>query len=159
MLIYHGSNQIVEKPLILENGHTKDFGFGFYCTKLQEQAIEWAFSKCRFNKNLSAILNIYEYSPNNDLNIKIFNEISKKWFEFIINCRMNNKKHNYDIVEGGMADDKIWWFFEDYVNKEIPEEELFKLAKFKKLTHQIVFCSEKSLQFLKFKQAIILNKK
>lgn len=156
MLIYHGSNKIVDKPLISTNGNTKDFGFGFYCTIFKEQAIEWAFNKCKFNKNLQPTLNIFEYNENNDLKIKIFNEISVEWFDFIIDCRMKNLQHDYDVVEGGMADDKIWWFFEDYISGEIPKDKLFELAKFRKLTHQIVFCTQKSLEFLKFQQAQIL---
>lgn len=47
MILFHGSNVAVEKPVILTDGYTKDFGFGFYCTSLDQQAKKWALSKKR----------------------------------------------------------------------------------------------------------------
>ena len=38
MMLYHGSNVIVQEPQILGNGFYKDFGYGFYCTILEKQA-------------------------------------------------------------------------------------------------------------------------
>lgn len=43
--IYHGSNMVVENSRIMINGHYKDFGYGFYCTKLEKQAKRWALTK------------------------------------------------------------------------------------------------------------------
>ena len=45
MLLYHGSNVIVQSPQILENGFYKDFGYGFYCTIIEKQAKRWALTK------------------------------------------------------------------------------------------------------------------
>ena len=45
MILYHGSNVIVQEPKILENGFYKDFGYGFYCTILEKQAKRWALTK------------------------------------------------------------------------------------------------------------------
>ncbi|MCQ2163630.1 MAG: DUF3990 domain-containing protein [Bacteroidales bacterium] len=42
MLVYHGTNTIVTKPAIRVVGYNKDFGYGFYCTKLEKQAMRWA---------------------------------------------------------------------------------------------------------------------
>ena len=36
--LYHGSGQIVEFPEIRKTKYTKDFSWGFYCTKSYEQA-------------------------------------------------------------------------------------------------------------------------
>lgn len=47
MILYHGSNVIVQKPQILENGFCKDFGYGFYCTILEKQVKRWALTKRR----------------------------------------------------------------------------------------------------------------
>ena len=47
MILYHGSNVIVQEPQILENGFYKDFGYGFYCTILEKQAKRWALTKRR----------------------------------------------------------------------------------------------------------------
>ena len=45
MEVYHGSNTIVEKPEVRVVGYTKDFGYGFYCTKHERQAQRWAVTK------------------------------------------------------------------------------------------------------------------
>ena len=39
VIVYHGSNVVVPEPKIMINGHYKDFGYGFYCTRIKEQAI------------------------------------------------------------------------------------------------------------------------
>ena len=43
--LYHGSNVVVGTPKIMLNGHYKDFGYGFYCTRLEKQAKRWALTK------------------------------------------------------------------------------------------------------------------
>lgn len=91
MNIYYGGYCKIENPKIIAGKYTKDFGEGFYCTILKEQAIKWA------KKFDTPVLNIYEYNENLDLRIKEFNILSEEWLDFIINSR-NEKKHNYDIV-------------------------------------------------------------
>src|SRR5699024_3255945 len=100
MMLYHGSNVIVQEPQILENGFYKDFGYGFYCTIIEKQAKRWALTKRRKH-----IVNFYEYSPDKGLNIKKFSEMTEEWLQFVVNCRLG-LKHDYDIVEGPMADDQ-----------------------------------------------------
>ena len=56
MEIYHGSNVIVENPVLLIQGFYKDFGYGFYCTKYENQAKRWAITK-----RTPHIVNVYEY--------------------------------------------------------------------------------------------------
>lgn len=143
-LIYHGSNQKVENPKILIQGFYKDFGYGFYCTKLEKQAIRWASIKRNPH-----IVNIYEYEQNSDLNTKIFPEMTEEWLDFIADCR-TGKEHNFDIVEGPMADDTIWDYVEDFLANRISRAAFWELAKFKHPTHQILFCTEKSLHTITF---------
>ncbi|MCI8830271.1 MAG: DUF3990 domain-containing protein [Lachnospiraceae bacterium] len=142
--LFHGSNVIVEKPQILENGYYKDFGYGFYCTHIEKQAKRWALSK---RKN--HIVNQYNYTENFNLQIKIFTEMTEEWLTFIVNCR-RGIQHSYDIVEGAMADDTIWDYIEDYMNHKISKPAFWELIKFKYPTHQIVFCTEKALTTLEF---------
>lgn len=144
-ILYHGSNVIVENPKILTDGHFKDFGYGFYCTGIKKQAIRWSLTK-----RGSSIVNNYEYRPNSSLKIKIFKEINDEWLDFVVNSR-KGLKHNYDIVEGPMADDQIWDYVEDYVDGSITKEAFWELVKFKYPTHQIVFCSDEALKTLKYK--------
>lgn len=75
--------------------------------------------------------------------------MTEEWLQFVVDCR-RGIKHNYDIVEGAMTDDTIWDYIEDYITKRISNTAFWELVKFKCPTHQIVFCTEKALQTLKF---------
>ena len=94
-------------------------------------------------------VNFYEYSPDKSLNIKKFSEMTEEWLQFVVNCRLG-LKHDCDVVEGPMADDTIWDYVEDYMAQRISKEAFWELVKFKYPTHQIVFCTEKALQTIKF---------
>ena len=75
--------------------------------------------------------------------------MTEEWLQFVANCRLC-LKHDYDVVEGPMADDTIWDYVEDYMAERISKEAFWELVKFKYPTHQIVFCTEKALQTIKF---------
>ena len=142
-IVYNGSYCKVEEPKLLDNKYTKDFGKGFYCTILKEQAIKWA------NKYDTKIINLYEYHENNNLKIKEFTVMTEEWLDFIIESR-NGKKHDYDIVIGAMTDDQIYNYITDLLNGEITREAFWELAKFRHPTHQIAFCTEEALKTIKF---------
>ena len=146
-IVYHWSYTDINEPKIINGKYTKDFGEGFYCTMFKEQAIRWA------KKYDSPILNVYEYDEDNSLNIKEFNMLSEEWLDFIINCR-KGIKHNYDVVVGAMADDQIYNYVADLLDGVITREAFWELAKFKYPTHQIAFCTKKSLECLKFLESI-----
>ena len=40
MILYHGSNVVVEQPEILKPSHALDFGPGFYTTLNRDQAVD-----------------------------------------------------------------------------------------------------------------------
>ncbi len=146
MEIYHGSTVIVKKPEIRIEKYNKDFYFGFYCTLLEEQAIRWA---TRFGEG---IVNIYDYEPDNSLNILKFDEMTEEWLDFVVTCR-NGESHEYDIVEGPMADDTIYNYIQEFLDEKISREAFWALVKFKYPTHQICFNTENSLKTLTFKEA------
>ena len=73
MELYYGSNSIVNSPKILTNGYFKDFGYGFYFTNFERQAKRWALTK-----HNAHIVNIYEYTPNDNLNMISFETMSKQ---------------------------------------------------------------------------------
>ena len=148
MKLYHGSNVEVVFPKIISNGFYKDFGYGFYCTVLEKQAKRWALTK----RN-SHIVNVYQWKNSNlDLRILKFDEMNEEWLSFVVDCR-TGKSHNYDIVEGPMADDTIWNYVEDYIKGEISQMAFWELVKFRSPTHQIVFCTEKALENLVFEES------
>ena len=144
IILYHGSKEIVEFPEIRIQKYNKDFYFGFYCTLFPEQAIRWA---TRYDG--IGYLNEYQYVPDSSLNVKTFSEMSEEWLDFIVACR-TGKAHDYDIVEGPMADDEVWDYVEDYLSKRISREAFWALARFKHPTHQILFCTDRALDTLSF---------
>ena len=75
--------------------------------------------------------------------------MTEEWLQFVVDCR-RGIEHNYDIVEGPMADDQIWDYVEDYMAGNIKKSAFWELVKFKYPTHQIVFCTEQSLRMLQF---------
>lgn len=142
-IIYHGSYCVVDIPKIIKGKYTKDFGVGFYCTILENQAIKWS------SKYKTPVINKYEYNENNNLKIKNFVMMSEEWLDFIIDCR-SGKKHDYDIVIGAMADDQVYNYITDLIEGVITRDAFWELAKFRHPTHQIAFCSDKALECIKF---------
>ena len=144
MILYHGSNEKVIYPEIRKTKYNKDFSWGFYCTSSYSQAKRWSKRKKGAN-----IVNIYSYKPDKSLKVKIFNVVDKEWLDFIAVCR-NGYIHEYDIVEGPMADDTVWNFVNEYMSRLINEEVFMAYAKFKHPTHQISFHSIRALNCLTF---------
>lgn len=143
MTVYHGSNITIEHPEIRKGKNTKDFGPGFYCTVIREQAERWA------KRYDTGIVNTYTVRLDTGLNILEFKDMTEAWLDFIIHCR-NGKPHNYDIVIGAMANDQIYNFIADYIDGIITREQFWMMAKFKYPTHQINFCSPPALKCLEF---------
>ena len=123
MILYHGSREIVKYPEIRKAQYHKDFYFGFYCTKLPNQAKRWA---SRYG--IKGYLNSYEYTPNYELKYLIFEEMS----------------------EGPMADDTIYNYIQNYIDGKISRAAFWELAKFNHPTHQISFHTISALDTLKY---------
>ena len=145
MTVYHGGYQPVQLPEIRKGRYTKDFGDGFYCTIIKEQAQRWA------RRYDVGIVSIYDIRLDTKLNIMEFKEMTEEWLDFIVACRYG-KSHDYDIVIGAMADDQIYNYVSDYMDGTITREQFWTLAKFKYPTHQIVFCTENALKCLRFRE-------
>jgi len=146
-IIYHGSNLPVPFPEIIVRGFYKDFGYGFYCTRFEKQARRWALTK--FGNH---VVSVYKYEEKQNLKTLLFSQMTDQWLDFVVACR-RGVPHEYDIVEGPMADDQIWDYVEDFVNGQISREAFWALAKFKKPTHQIVFCTDQALQSIHFERS------
>ena len=147
MELYHGSGAIVEFSEIRKTKYTKDFSWGFYCTKSYEQAHRWAE-----RRHDNGIVNVYSYTVNETLKILKFEQMTDEWLDFIAECR-TGKIHDYDIVEGPMADDTIWNFVNEYLSGNISRSVFWEYAKFKHPTHQMSFHSLKALDCLKFERS------
>ncbi len=146
MTLYHGSKQVVKFPEIRMARYNKDFYFGFYCTLYKEQAKRWA---TRYTG--SGMINEYVYTPNEALKVLKFPHMTEEWLDFIVACR-SGKAHDYDIVEGPMADDTIFNYIQNYTDGKISRAAFWELAKFSHPTHQISFHTARALATLRFEK-------
>ena len=147
-IIYHGSSQIVEMPEIRVTKYNKDFYFGFYCTVMEKQAKRWA---TRFGE--AGYISVFEYTPNPELKTFTFEKMTEEWLDFIVACRTGTG-HDYDIVEGPMADDTIYNYVEGFIDGKYSRAAFWELAKFKYPTHQISFHTARALTTLKFSEGV-----
>lgn len=145
-MIFHGGYSEIRLPKIIKGQYAKDFGTGFYCTELKEQAIRWAR---RFDH---PVVSTYDFKSVVKLNRLTFQEMTDEWLDFIVKCRAG-EKHRYDIVIGPMANDQVYNYVADYINGILTKEQFWVLAKFKHPIQQIAFCSVKALQNLTFIQS------
>ena len=149
--LFHGSREMVAHPEIRIQKYNKDFYWGFYCTELESQAVRWA---TRFGR--PGVINVYTYSERPDLSVKRFPEMSEEWLDFIVACR-SGTPHDYDVVEGPMADDTIFNYIQSFLDGEISRTAFWELVKFKHPTHQISFHTEKALSALQYEGSYTAN--
>lgn len=144
MTVYHGGYMAVKQPEIRKGRNTKDFGTGFYCTVIKEQA------QRRARRYDTKVVSIYEVRLRPTLKIKEFKDMTNEWLDFIIACR-SGIPHDFDIVIGAMADDQIYNYISDYMEGTITREQFWVMAKFKYPTHQINFCTQEALKCLQYR--------
>ena len=147
---------VFEKIDLNKSKTNKDFGKGFYLSDNYEQAEKMAlFKVVTFGGNV----NVQSYEVDNEilkdntLNIKIFNEYSKEWAEFIFANRDNNSDiqcHDYDIVYGPIANDRVGLQIRKFHDGSIDFEEFLHRIKYMKgITFQYFFGSNKAINKLK----------
>jgi hypothetical protein len=153
MKVYHGSDTQIEEIDLEKCKYGKDFGRGFYVTNIKEQAETMATRVSRWSKEKSVVTE-FEFDEfaliDNDLKILVFEDYTEEWFDFVILNRKNKKReqvHEYDIVEGPVANDKISTQIDDYLEGAITKEQFFN-DLIHSPSHQICFCTVKSLQVL-----------
>ena len=163
MELYHGSNIEVAQPLALAGRRNLDFGRGFYTTRLKSQAQKWATLVAnRKKRNPQSIVSIFECTEDEMMSAgyvyKNFPEYDMEWLEFVVACRNGEDNTNYDIVEGGVANDQVIDTVEDYENGRITAEQALDQLKYKKPNNQICFRNQEVIdKFLHFKKAEILD--
>lgn len=167
MIIYHGSKDLIKKPIYGIGNPKNDYGLGFYCTENLELAKEWACS----NNETNGYANIYEIHLDNykvlDLRKKeytilnwlalllkfrtfdINKPIASQAKDFIIKNYLINTD-NYDIIIGYRADDSYFSFAKDFINNTINLEQLSKAMLLGDLGTQIVLKSKKAIESLKY---------
>lgn len=144
MRVYHGGYCPVTEPEIRKGRFCKDFGDGFYCTVIREQAERWA------RRNRTPVVSMYDVVFAEGLDLLNFREMTDAWLDFIVSCR-RGVQHSHDIVIGAMANDQIYNYVNDFIAGVIGREQFWVLMKFKYPTHQIAFCTGRSLRCLSYR--------
>lgn len=162
--LFHGSYTEVSAPLVKLGRNKVDFGQGFYLTKLQSQAEAWArVISERKGKRAKAVLSIYsldiEGVKSCGYRIKIFDAYNIEWLEYVIDCRRGGVLQNqYDMVEGGVANDNVIDTVEDYENGVITAEQALGQLRYKAVNHQICILNQDIVdRYLTFVSSTILN--
>lgn len=146
--LFHGSYITVSAPLVKLGRKKVDFGQGFYLTNLRSQAQSWAETVAeRKGRNIRPILSIYSIDIDsikaNGYRVKIFEAYNLEWLEYVIDCRRGgNMQLDYDLVEGGVANDNVIDTVEDYENGIITADQALGQLRYKKINHQICILNQ-----------------
>lgn len=166
MLVYHGSDHIIEKPVYHGSKRTNDYGYGFYTTESIELSKEWACSDQR-----NGFANIYDFNPEGlsvlhlnspEYNILNWLAILTKYRSYWQNGSIAEEAKNYlqqhffvdpapyDVIIGYRADDSYFTFAQDFVAGTISLKKLSEAMRLGKLGEQIVLKSEKAFEHIRF---------
>ena len=152
MILYHASNLEITVPDLIHSRNYLDFGKGFYLTSLKGQALKYAE---RFIlRNEPSFINEYEMSnETEDLSVLNFDRYDEGWLDFIGKCRKGNDDSNYDIIEGGIANDRIFRTLDLYFSGDITKDDALKRLIYEQPNNQFCFRTEASLSKLTFIKA------
>ncbi|MCI5640184.1 MAG: DUF3990 domain-containing protein [Lachnospiraceae bacterium] len=150
MILYHGSYVAVEKPDLCHSRLNVDFGQGFYVTPLHEQAVKWCSKFKRRGKDALVSKYLFEDDHAEGLKILKFDAYSEEWLDFILTCRRGQDTTDYDLVIGGVANDKVFNTVELYFDGLIDKKEAINRLRFQEPNLQICFRTEKALALLSF---------
>ena len=161
MIVYHGSYTEIRQIDLSKCEPHRDFGQGFYVTKLRQQAEFWA-KKIGKRKKTEGVVTEFDFDEevfeDDTLKVLRFDGYSDDWLDFIVLNRLNKKQqqaHDYDIIEGAVANDDIAARVYDYVAKKVSRKQFLEELKFKTPSHQICFCTVRSLQALEVRKETI----
>lgn len=174
LTLYHGSEQIVEKPTFGKGRENNDFGLGFYCTESPELAKEWAVSSLRNGFSNRYTLDT-EYLEVLNLNSPDFTILN--WIAVLVEHRLFSIKtpvanrakrylidnfginvNAYDLIAGYRADDSYFDYAESFLNNGISVEQLARAMRLGKLGEQIVIKSKFAFSKLRYEGFDIAEK-
>lgn len=153
MILYHGSTTEIEKIDLDKSRPNKDFGKAFYLSEIREQAEEMATFKADL-EDAKPVVNIYQFEEAhlNSMRFKKFENYSEEWARFVYDHRTEphgKTIHDYDVVYGPIANDRIGAQITRYKQGYITFEEFLERIKFiKGITFQYAFCTQKAIDKL-----------
>lgn len=156
MILYHGTNIDFDQIDLSKSKPNKDFGKGFYLSADLKQAQELAQSRVNFLGGQVVILS-YEFDAsllsNGELKVRRFDDYSEEWAQFVLdnrNSRSETNIHDYDIVFGPIANDRVGLQLWKYINQDIDLPTLVKRLKYMKgLSTQYFFGTQRAINCLK----------
>ena len=157
MILYHGSNMVIDKVDLTKSKVGKDFGCGFYLSAMREQALQLAERKTEQLGYGTPVVSEFEFDAKGvalaGLKVLRFNEYSREWAEFILNNRQNRQRqqiHDYDIVFGPIANDTVGFQIRRFVSGIISMDQFVQELQYMKgISFQYFFGTERALKFLK----------
>ena len=154
MILYHGSNIVVDTPQLVPQNRALDFGRGFYTTENKAQAVSFAGRVYRRRKDGEAVVGVYEFDETTAFavcSLLRFDYADEAWLDFVSTHRNRTYQgENYELIYGPVANDDVYISFQLYAGGELSKEETLNRLKIKKLYNQLVFSSERALSYLKF---------
>ena len=147
MKLYHGSNVLVTVPDLTKSKPYKDFGQGFYLSADKSQAMRMAEQKTLQLMMGEPVVSEFDFDEallqGNELKVKVFDDYSVEWANFILqnrNIRNQHPMHDYDIVYGPIADDGVTFQLRRYQSGAISIEELVRELQYARgITFQYFF--------------------
>ena len=152
MILYHGSNMAIRQIDLNKSKPNKDFGRGFYLSENETQAIEMAVFKS-MQLGGSPVVTKFEFDDavlrDTSLRIKVFDNYSEEWADFVFANREGNEIEKYDIVYGPIANDKVGLQIRKLKDGSIDKAEFLNRLKYMKgVTFQYFFGSESAVKHL-----------
>ena len=164
MELYHGSYMVINQPRTDAGRRNLDFGRGFYLTSIREQAEQWAKVVTeRKTRGGTPYLNVYNFDyeqiPLITNKHKIFDSYNLEWLDFVVACRQGEPVwQQYDIVEGGVANDNVIDTVEDYQMGILTAEQALGQLRYKKVNHQVCIINQLVIdKCLQFKESVTLQ--
>ena len=126
LVLFHGSNIAFDKIDLNKSHNRRDFGRGFYCTVLEQQANEWANRLYLRTHTGGKYVYRYIFQQSEELKIKHFATLDKEWLEFVkLNRTVGDIQHHYDVVIGPVADDNTMETVQLYLSDILSVDERY----------------------------------
>ena len=146
MILYHGSDVIVEHPDTLHSKEHLDFGVGFYTTSIQSQAERWAKRKAALNGKTTGFVSMYEANDMSGFAVQNFGDNLDAWLDFVCSCRDGSDIYRkYDVILGKVADDKVFRVVDMYKRGVWDKERAIKEIRVYETYDQIAYISQKAI--------------
>lgn len=150
MTVWHGGAVVVSHPDLVHSRKAVDFGVGFYVTPIREQAERWCEKRKR--RSGRAFLSCYEYDETAAAALKVlrFDSYSEDWLDFIVSCRAESDATDWDVVIGGVANDRVFDTLEAFFDGFATKAQTIDRLKLQSPNLQICLRTPAALSVLKF---------